>query len=124
MILSLTVFFSSFSKSSSIAIILMLLFILVVTNILNLVSAIARYSGEPFFILTYFSAIITEILTYPTSRSVIQPLSFVHVKINGQELSFTQWITPSPIEALVFMVAYSLIFLIISFFFYERRQVQ
>lgn len=123
-LLSLAILFSSFSKSTSIVIILLVLFVFVVSNILNIILALAGYNGEPFFVITYFGNIITEILNYPASRSVSQPLNYIHINLNGKELSFTQWLTPSPIEALIFMVGYSVIFLIVSYYFYERREVQ
>ena len=123
-LLSLTVFFSSFSKSTSTVVILLVLFVLVVSNILSTVLAIAGYTGEPFFNITYFGNIITQILNFPASRSVTQPLNYIHIKVKGKELTFTQWLTPSPIEALIFMVGYSGIFLIVSYFLFERRDAQ
>lgn len=123
-ILSFTVLFSSFARSTSVVIILLLVFVLVVLNIVSVLVAFAGYTGEPIYNITYFGNIITQILTYPISRSVSQPLSYIHVKIDHKEVNFTQWLTPSPIEALIFMLGYSAIFLIISFYLYERRQIQ
>ena len=122
-LLSFTVFFSSFAKSTSTVIVLLLVFVLVVLSIVTIVFVFAGYTGEPFYNITYFGNIIYQILTYPASRSVSQPLNFIHVKINQKEVTFTQWLTPSPIEALVFMLGYSFIFLFIGYYFFEKRQL-
>ena len=123
-LLSFTVLFSSFSKSTSLVIILLLVFVLVVLNVMSVLVAFAGYTGEPIYNITFFGNIITQLLTYPASRSVSQHLNYINVKIYQKELTFFHWLSPTPIEALIFMIGYSAIFLIVSYYLYERRQVQ
>lgn len=130
MLLSLTMLFSSFSKSTSIAIVLIVIFVLILSNILRVFVAYAGYTGEPFFVLTYFGEIITQILAFPSIRYRDISLGFRSVVTGGSgkehaiNRTFKSWITPTPIEAFLFMVGYSVIFLLASYIIYERRQVQ
>ncbi len=125
MLLSLTIFFSSFSRSTAIVIVLVVLLILVVSMIFRVFIVLTGYSQEPIFIITYFGDIINEILSYPQQRSRTSTLRFLdRFSKAGSSRTITTWYTPSPIEALIFMVGYSLVFLVLAYFIYERRQVQ
>ena len=124
MLLSFTIFFSSFSRSSSLVIILVVLLILIVFTIIERLIPILGYEGEPLFILTYFSNIITSILAFPAQRSRIATLDVRRASGSGTGRTFTFWATPDPLGALIFMVGYSVIFLVLGYLLFERRQVQ
>ena len=123
MLLSFTIFFSSFSRSSALVIILVVLLILIVFTIVMRLIAFAGYEGEPLFILPYFASIITEILTYPVSRKLTLRLD-IRRSEGAAGRTFTNWLTPDPTTALIFMLGYTIVFLGLSYFLFERRQVQ
>ena len=124
MLLSFTIFFSSFSRSSSLVIILVVLLILIVFTIIERLIPILGYEGEPLFILTYFSNIVTSILAYPAQRSRLVTFEGRRSAGSGVGRQFTFWSTPDPLGALLFMVGYTVIFLVLGYFLFERRQVQ
>ena len=123
MLLSFTIFFSSFSRSSALVIIIVVLLILIAFNIIGRLIEFAGYNGEPLFVLSYFASIITEILTYPATRSSILNLD-IRRRSGASGIKFTHWLTPEPITALGFMVGYTVVFLVLSYFLFEGRQVQ
>ena len=124
MLLSFTIFFSSFSRSTSLVIILMVLLVLIVFTILERVISILGYQDEPFFILTYFSEIITYILQYSSQRSSVGGLDVRRASGSGAGRQFTFWNSPDPLGALIFMVGYSILFFVLAYILFERRQVQ
>ena len=123
MLLSFTIFVSSLSRSTSLTIILVILFLLILSNILIRLIAFAGYVDEPLFILTYFGNIVTEILTYPATRKVTRDLE-IRTSNGGGGRTFVSWLTPDPTGALLFMVGYSVVFLVLAYIFFERRQVE
>ena len=123
MLLSFVILVSSLSRSSSLTIILVILLVLVFFTIIERLMSFAGYTDEPLFILSYFGNIITQILTYPASRKVTANLDF-RGTTGGVRRSFVSWLTPDPLGALLFMVGYSVVFLILGYLFFERRQVE
>lgn len=124
MMLSFTIFFSSFSRSTSLVIILVVLLALIVFTILERLIPFLGYNGEPLFILTYFSEIITYILEYSSTRSKVITFEGRRVAGSGAGRKFTLWSSPDPTGALLFMVVYTIIFLALAYYLFERRQVQ
>lgn len=124
MLLAFTIFFSSFSRSTALVIILVVLLILIVFTILERLIPILGYEGEPLFIISYFSSIITSILAFPAQRYRIGALDVRRAAGSGSGRQFTFWLTPDPLGALIFMVGYTVVFLVLAYFLYEHRQVQ
>ena len=124
MLLSFTIFFSSFSRSTSLVIILVVLLVLIVFTILERIIPILGYEGEPLFILTYFASIITSILAYPSQRYRVGALDVRRAAGAGLGRQFTFWLTPDPLGALIFLVGYTILFLVLGYILFERRQVQ
>jgi ABC-2 type transport system permease protein len=112
-VLGFTFFFSSLFKSSSISILITtILFLFVFGLVETLVSTFVKI--EPWFILTYGSSIIANVLTttYPPAVQTIQA---------GPRFSITTYNATIP-EGLAIIAAYFVITAIIGLILFERKE--
>ena len=73
---------------------------------------------EPFFMLNYYSNIVTAWFNMPEERFMEMPID--PSAVDGE--LFMSWSTPSATGAILGMAIYSLVCLILAYFFYKRRQ--
>jgi ABC-2 type transport system permease protein len=114
-VLGFTFFFSSLFKSSAMSIIVTaILFLFVFSLIETLVSGLVQF--EPWFILTYGSQIIGNILKVP-----YPPHSSVNNSIRPGGQPFTTYNVPVP-EGLAIIALYFIITAILGWVFFERKE--
>ena len=118
LVLSFVAFFSSFMKSTSATVVTSILLILIVFNLINSILMFTGVTWEPFFILTYYSSIITESFAMPEERYVERALR----SQTGSGPTYMSWITPSVTGAIIGMLIYSAILLGFAYYFFRRRQ--
>ena len=118
LVLSFVAFFSSFMKSTSATVVTSILLILIVFNLINSILMFTGVTWEPFFILTYYSSIITESFAMPEERYVERALR----SRTGSGPTYMSWITPSVTGAIIGMLVYSAILLGFAYYFFRRRQ--
>ncbi|MHA1205498.1 MAG: ABC transporter permease [Candidatus Heimdallarchaeaceae archaeon] len=118
LVLSFVAFFSSFMKSTSATVVTSILMILMVFNLVNSILMFTGVTWEPFFILTYYSSIITESFAMPEERYVERALR----SRTGSGPTYMSWITPSVTGAIIGMLVYSAILLGFAYYFFRRRQ--
>ena len=114
LILSFTILFSSFMKSTAGAVVfslaLNMIAFSIIQSILSLISSI-----EPLFSLPYYATIITGCFNLPEGdRFQTIPI------IEGFEM--TLWITPSPQGALIGTAILSFVFLLSAYLIFRNRQ--
>ena len=69
LLLSFVTFVSSFMRSTALVIILAFVFVLVVSVVARRLIIFTGYTGEPYFIISYFGDIISNSLDMPATRS-------------------------------------------------------
>jgi len=116
---ALVVFFSSFMNKTSTVIVLSILMILIVFNMSTLILNVTGTEVEPLFILTYYSNIVSEVITgIPADR-------FVDAPLRGQGPSGVtgySWSTPNELGAAVGLFVYSLTLIVSAYLLFRRRQ--
>jgi ABC-2 type transport system permease protein len=111
-VLGFTFFFSSVFKSSSISILVtVILFLFGFTIIQLVVSSFAHI--EPWFILPYGSAIISNVFSVPYPAHA--------TTINAGPLSFTSYVATIP-EGIAIMVLYFIVTAILGLLLFERKE--
>ena len=121
-VFSLVVFFSSFMKKSSTVIVMSILMILIVFNMTTTILTVAGVDIEPLFILTYYSNIVSEVITgIPSERFVERTLGPAGDMNPGAPTGYT-WTTPSEVGAAVGLLFYSLILIVAAYLLFRRRQ--
>jgi len=118
-IFSFVAFFSSLMRSNAATIITSILVILIVYNLLAMVLQITGFAWEPFFIVTYYSSIITNIYDMPVERFAEVPMA--HGPGAGDATVF-RWITPSITGAVIGMIIYATILIVITYIVFRFRQ--
>jgi ABC-type transport system involved in multi-copper enzyme maturation permease subunit len=115
-VLGFTFFFSSLFKSSSISILVTaILFLFAFTLIQTLVADLVQV--EPWFILTYGSQIIGNILTVPyPAHTVVSTQHF-----GGRTLTITTFNAPVP-EGLAIIALYFIITGVLGLVLFERKE--
>jgi ABC-type transport system involved in multi-copper enzyme maturation permease subunit len=120
-LLSFITFLSSFMKNTSFTIITSILIVLIV---MEMIPFILNYSGVTenneipmYFLFNYFGYIISESLAMPTQRYITEMGG-----PPGSQMEYSYWVTPSEIGAAIGMIMYIIIFLSLSYIFYQRRQ--
>jgi len=111
-VLGFTFFFSALFKSSAMSILVTVILFLFVFNIVNLVvSSFAQV--EPWFILTYGSAIISSVfqVPYPPHTTTLQ----------AGPMSFTTYAASIP-EGIVIMAAYFAVTIVLGLVLFERKE--
>ena len=117
LILSFTMLFSSFMKSTAGAVVISLILNIIVFSIIQ--SILSLFSTvEPLFILPYYATIITACLNMPPidkrSQTILVP--------NMEDWSITLWITPDPSRALLGTTIFSFVFLLSAYLIFRNRQ--
>ena len=119
-LLSFVTFFSAIMKRSSSATIYSILIVLIVFQLLTMILMVTGVTIEPFFMLTYYSNIITSWFHMPEERYMELPF---HRGPEGiSENTFYSWITPSATGAVIGMLVWSVICLTIAYLVFRRRQ--
>jgi len=115
-VLGVTFFFSSLFKSSSISILVTaILFLFAFTLIQTLVADLVQV--EPWFILTYGSQIIGNVLTVPyPAQTVVSTQHF-----GGRTLTITTFNAPVP-EGLAIIALYFIITVVLGLVLFERKE--
>jgi len=115
-VLGFTFFFSSLFKSSSISILVTaILFLFAFTLIQTLVADLVQV--EPWFILTYGSQIIGNVLTVPyPAHTVVSTQHF-----GGRTLTITTFNAPVP-EGLAIIALYFIITAVLGLVLFERKE--
>ena len=112
-------FMSSIMRSTSAAIISSILFLLIVFNMITMILRFAGLTIEPLYLLTYYEGIITGSLSIPNPR-------YIEITMpapgTGEFVTFTQWLTPTELAALIGMLIYICVLLVSAYFIYQRRQ--
>ncbi|MBY9006554.1 MAG: ABC transporter permease [Candidatus Lokiarchaeota archaeon] len=120
-LLTFVTFLSSFMKNTSFTIITSILMLLLVMGMIPMIlsfSGVTENNEIPmFFIFSYFGTIISGSLNMPDNRFVTQLLG-----PPGHEFEVSSWITPSEFGAALGMIIYIVIFLILTYILYQRRQ--
>ncbi|MHA1731253.1 MAG: hypothetical protein ACTSU5_04885 [Promethearchaeota archaeon] len=123
-VMSFTVLFSSFMKSTSFTLVAALLILLIGFSIVE--QLVVMFTGiEPLFSLPYYSNIISNSLEMPDQRSrefkiPLGPRS--DGSSSGETFNFTQWITPNYPGAFWGILSYSVLCLAGAFLLFHRRQ--
>lgn len=115
LLLALLTFFSSFMPNTALVMILAFVIVVVVSVIARRLVLFTGYTGEPFFVISYFGDIISASLNMPSPRYTLQ--SFGR---NGR--IYTDWLTPAPINAFFGMLALGSVLFILAYIIFERRQ--
>jgi len=119
-LLSFVTLFSAIMKRSSSATIYSILIVLIVFQLLTMVLRVTGVTIEPFFMLTYFSNIITSWFHMPEER-YMESL-FEHGPGSEGGKTFYSWITPSATGAVIGMLVWAVICLTIAYIVFRRRQ--
>lgn len=118
-IMTFVTFMSSVMRSTSATIIVSILFLLIVFNIITMILRFAGLTIEPLFLLTYYEGIISGSLSMPNPR-------YIEITMptpgGGDPVTFTQWLTPTEPAALIGMLIYTIVFLVLAYLIYQRRQ--
>jgi ABC-type transport system involved in multi-copper enzyme maturation permease subunit len=120
-VFALVVFFSSFLNKTSTVIVLSILMVLIVFNMSTTILNVTGSDIEPLFILTYYSNIVSEVITgipserYTEGRLMPGP--------GGEEgpTGFT-WSTPNELGAAIGLLVYSIILIAAAYLLFRRRQ--
>ncbi len=114
LILSFTILFSSFMKSTAGAVVFSLIFNMMVFSIIQ--SVLSLFSTiEPLFILPYYATIITGCFNMPEGdRFQTFPVM--------EGFDITLWTTPSPQGALIGTAIFSFVFLFSAYLIFRNRQ--
>ena len=114
LILSFTIFFSSFMKSTAGAVVFSLILNMIVFSIIQ--SVLSFFTTiEPLFILPYYATIITGCFDMPEGDR-FQKLPIM------EGFDMTLWLTPSPQGALIGTAIFSFIFLFSAYLIFRNRQ--
>ena len=73
---------------------------------------------EPWFLLSYYENIITNIVNMPDPRYREVTMGFGP----GGGVTFYQWVTPNVLTAFFGILIYSVLFLTLAYVRYRRRQ--
>ena len=115
---SMVTFVSSIMKSTSASIIVsVFLYLLVFTMIQQIMNYLAG-GVEPWFLLSYYENIITNIVNMPDPRYREVTMGFGP----GGGVTFYQWVTPNVLTAFFGILIYSVLFLTLAYVRYRRRQ--
>ncbi len=114
LILSFTILFSSFMKSTAGAVVLSLLINMIVFPIIQSILSVFS-TVEPLFILPYYATIITGCFNMPEGDR------FQTIPIM-EGLDITLWITPSFQAALIGTTIFSFVFLFSAYLIFRNRQ--
>lgn len=119
MLFSFIMMFSSFMKNSALTIIIAFLLLFMGFSMVTGIFMLISVETEPLFDLTYFGNVITQIFNFPDERF----MEFV-IPIPG-EVTFTirTWITPAINIFIIFMIIYIIMFNIIGYFAFKRREL-
>ena len=120
-LLSFVSFLSSFMKSTSFTIITSILVLMIVMQMVPMIliysEAITENNEIPmFFVFSYFGQIISASLDMPTERFITELIP------PGHGIEVSSWATPSVFGAILGMIIYIAIFLVLTYFLYQRRQ--
>jgi len=119
---SMVTFVSSIMRSTSASIIVsVFLYLLIFTMIQQIMNYLAG-GVEPWFLLSYYENIITNIVNMPDIRYREVTLGIGPGMGSGEGISFYQWVTPDVPTAFFGILIYSVIFLTLAFVRYRRRQ--
>jgi len=119
-LLSFVTLFSALMKRSSSATIYSILIVLIVFQLLTMILMVTGVTIEPFFMLTYYSNIITSWFHMPEERYMELPF---HRGPEGvSEETFYSWITPDATGAIIGMLVWSVVCLTIAYLVFRRRQ--
>ena len=117
LILSFTILFSSFMKSTAGAVVISLILNMIVFTVIQ--SILFLFSTvEPLFLLPYYATIITACFDMPgvDERSLTIPIPTM------EDWNMTLWITPSPQGALIGTAIFSFVFLFSAYIIFRNRQ--
>ncbi len=113
-VLGFTFFFSSFFRSSSMAIIVTAILFLFAFNIIQVFASLAQV--EPWFILTYGAQIIGNVLSNP------YPVHIQTISLGPQGgFTFTTFNAPI-VDGLVIMLAYFAVTAVLGLLLFERKE--
>ncbi len=117
LILSFTILFSSFMKSTAGAVVISLILNMIVFSIIQ--SILSLFSTvEPLFILPYYATIITACFNMPDVNERFQTIPIPTME--GWDM--TLWITPDPARALIGTAIFSFVFLLSAYLIFRNRQ--
>lgn len=114
---------SSLFKRSATAMITGLLAMLILFNLLSMIFMFTGITAEPFYFLTYYANIITACFNMPETR-------YGEFGFGGPggaggpatDATYYQWITPSPIGAILGILIYSIVCFGLAYLIYRRKQ--
>ncbi|MDE1821943.1 MAG: ABC transporter permease [Euryarchaeota archaeon] len=116
--LALAFFFSSFFKSPAISIVFTVLIMIIA---LPIVTSIGSFTGgEPWYSLDYASGVISNLFQNPFVHYSTQSISEGR---RGAVLTIYQW-SPYAWEGLTIMVTYLVVFLVLAYVIYTRKEVK
>jgi len=119
MLLSFVTFVSSFMKRTSSVVVLSLILFLILFDII--IGILSFTKVEPWFIPTYYNLIISQSLVMPDPRYWDMSLGDLGGGV-GLDMTLRTWLTPSPANAAIGMVVFTLIFLVLGYLIYRNRQ--
>jgi ABC-type transport system involved in multi-copper enzyme maturation permease subunit len=123
-VFALVVFFSSFMRKTTTVIVLSILMVLIVFNMTTTILSVTGSEVEPLFILTYYSNIVSEVITGVPSERFIEtrlgPPGTPGGIIDGP--TGFSWITPNEVGAAVGLLIYTIVLIAAAYYLFRRRQ--
>ena len=121
-VFALVVFFSSFLKKTSTVIVLSILMVLIVFNMGTTILNVTGSEIEPLFILTYYSNIISVVITGIPSERYAEGSLLQRPDPTGSDPTGFTWITPNELGAALGLLVYSIILIAVAYLLFRRRQ--